>query len=480
MKKVMSDGSIDKRLLLIDCFAVATGVFLGTVTLLPKGDLFFDFSDLANRQQFSYLILSSIILLVWLALLGIFGSRKIEILGTGADEYQRAAIATLFMALCFIALFFITNAAVSRMYFIIIVLVGSFFLLLFRNLFRRWVIKQRRNGKYLLQTLILGSSRSVSALLTDFSSLSEAGLRPIVAATTDAVTKIDKEIKLYSIENFNEISQILKIIDYFKISAIVICNTDLPDAINLKKLSWALEPLNIEFFILPGIADVVSPRMKIRNISGINLIRLAAPEFSGSNRLIKRAVDIFASGTSILLLSPLFIFIWLRIKFEGIGSPIFRQKRVGINGEIFTLLKFRSMKNGLTNEEFMLLGLNDGDGPLFKLKEDPRVTNFGRFIRKWSLDELPQLINVLRGEMSLVGPRPPLESEVELYDFPTQRRLLVKPGITGLWQVSGRSNLTWEQSVKLDLFYVENWSLSIDFLILAKTFKVVFTREGAY
>lgn len=476
----MSNGTIGKSLFLIDCTAVFAGVFLGALTLLPKDDLFFEYSNLENRQQFNYLLLSSIIFLAWVSLLGLFGSRKIEILGTGADEYQRVSVATLFMSLCFITLFFISNAAVSRMYFVLTVVVGSFFLLLFRNLYRRWVIIQRRKGRFLKQTLILGSSGSVSALLSDFSSLSEAGLWPKVAATTDAVIKIEDSIKLFSIRNFNDITQILKIIDEFKISAIVICNTDLAEAINLKKLSWALEALNIEMFILPGIADVVSPRMKIRNISGINLIRLAAPEFSGSNRLIKRAVDMVFSGILIFLLSPLFFLLWLIIYFDKIGSPIFRQKRVGINGEIFTLLKFRSMKNGPTNDEFTSLGLNDAAGPLFKLKEDPRVTNFGRFIRKWSLDELPQLINVFRGEMSLVGPRPPLQSEVELYDFPTKRRLLVKPGITGLWQVSGRSNLSWEQSVKLDLFYVENWSLSLDFLILAKTFKVVFTREGAY
>jgi exopolysaccharide biosynthesis polyprenyl glycosylphosphotransferase len=195
---------------------------------------------------------------------------------------------------------------------------------------------------------------------------------------------------------------------------------------------------------------------------------------------VKRLFDVSIVTVALVLLSPVFAAIALAVRLDSAGPVIFRQERVGAHGTRFTMLKFRSMVVDAEARLAQLRALDEGNGVLFKMKEDPRVTRVGRFLRAYSLDELPQLWNVLRGDMSLVGPRPPLPSEVEQYEGPVSRRLLTRPGITGLWQVNGRSNLSWEDSVRLDLYYVENWSITGDIVVLAKTVKAVLHSDGAY
>ena len=210
------------------------------------------------------------------------------------------------------------------------------------------------------------------------------------------------------------------------------------------------------------------------------MVHVDLPQYSGFNHAVKRSFDVALAAVALLLLSPLMAAIAIGVRLSGDGPVLFRQERVGAHGTRFTMLKFRSM---VTDAEARLLDLqdrNEGSGVLFKLKDDPRVTPFGRALRRYSLDELPQLWNVLAGSMSLVGPRPPLPNEVERYEEDVNRRLLTKPGITGLWQVSGRSNLSWEESVKIDLYYVENWSITGDLVILLKTVRAVVGSRGAY
>ncbi|MDQ0743122.1 exopolysaccharide biosynthesis polyprenyl glycosylphosphotransferase [Clavibacter sp. B3I6] len=217
-------------------------------------------------------------------------------------------------------------------------------------------------------------------------------------------------------------------------------------------------------------------------MAGLPLIHVETPRYEGTKLFAKRAFDIVASSLLLLVASPVLLAISMTIRLSTPGPVLFRQERVGINGRPFQMLKFRTM---VTDAEALLLALQDqnrdaGNSVLFKMKDDPRVTPVGRFLRRYSLDELMQLVNVLNGSMSLVGPRPPLAREVETYETKVHRRFLVKPGITGLWQVSGRSNLSWEDSVRLDLYYVENWSIVGDLVILWKTARAVVAREGAY
>jgi exopolysaccharide biosynthesis polyprenyl glycosylphosphotransferase len=230
----------------------------------------------------------------------------------------------------------------------------------------------------------------------------------------------------------------------------------------------------------PALTDIAGPRIHTQQVAGLPLIHVTTPALEGGQGVAKRLFDVLVAGAMIIVAAPVMAFVAIMVRLDSPGPVFFKQERVGIEGARFGMLKFRSM---IVDAEQQLQGLssyNEGTGVLFKMKKDPRVTRVGRVLRKFSLDELPQLFNVLAGSMSLVGPRPPLPAEVEAYEHDVRRRLLVKPGLTGLWQVSGRSNLSWQDSVRLDLYYVENWSLAGDLIILLRTVRAVFRSTGAY
>lgn len=230
----------------------------------------------------------------------------------------------------------------------------------------------------------------------------------------------------------------------------------------------------------PALLDVAGPRISIKPVAGMPLLHVEHPEFNGSRQFVKAVFDRLGAGIALLVLALPLLALALVIRLTSPGGALFHQVRVGRDGKEFRVVKFRTMVVDAERLKGALLEDNEFDGVLFKIRNDPRITRVGAFLRKYSLDELPQLLNVLRGEMSLVGPRPPLPEEVGKYGADVRRRLVVKPGMTGLWQVSGRSDLTWEESVRLDLRYVENWSLILDLQILWKTWSVVTRGEGAY
>jgi exopolysaccharide biosynthesis polyprenyl glycosylphosphotransferase len=248
----------------------------------------------------------------------------------------------------------------------------------------------------------------------------------------------------------------------------------------LRRLSWQLEGSGLELLVAPGLIEVAGPRLHIRPFEGLPLLAVEAPRFEGWRRLVKGGVDRILAALALVVLAPALLAIALAVRVSSEGPVFYRQERVGMHGRAFQMIKFRSMVADADRRVEALRSENISDGLLFKMREDPRVTSVGRLLRRLSLDELPQLFNVLGGSMSLVGPRPPLPSEVARYDSSVRRRLLVKPGLTGLWQISGRSDLPWDEAVRLDLRYVENWSLSLDLLILWKTGRAVLSRSGAY
>jgi exopolysaccharide biosynthesis polyprenyl glycosylphosphotransferase len=230
----------------------------------------------------------------------------------------------------------------------------------------------------------------------------------------------------------------------------------------------------------PALTDIAGPRIHTQQVAGLPLIHVTTPTLEGGQRVAKRLFDLTVSGILVVITLPLMALISLMVILDSPGPILFRQKRVGMGGAEFEMFKFRSMVPDAEQRLADLAELNDGHGVLFKMKQDPRVTRIGSVLRKYSLDELPQLFNILAGSMSLVGPRPPLPVEVAGYEQDVLRRLLVKPGLTGLWQVSGRSNLSWQDSVRLDLYYVENWSLAGDVVIILRTARAVFLSTGAY
>jgi exopolysaccharide biosynthesis polyprenyl glycosylphosphotransferase len=249
----------------------------------------------------------------------------------------------------------------------------------------------------------------------------------------------------------------------------------------IRELGWALEGTGCSMVMAPGLTDVAGPRVHVSPVEGLPLMWVDQPQFSGLRRWVKRSVDVLGAAVILALSAPVLALIALAVGLSSRGPVLYRSVRTGQEGQLFSVYKFRSMFRDADQRRDELATLNEAHGGvLFKIRNDPRVTPVGRLLRKLSLDELPQLINVLGGSMSLVGPRPPLPNEVERYDGHVHRRLLVKPGMTGLWQVSGRSDLSWEESVRLDLYYVENWSLALDLAIIARTVWTVIRTRGAY
>jgi exopolysaccharide biosynthesis polyprenyl glycosylphosphotransferase len=252
------------------------------------------------------------------------------------------------------------------------------------------------------------------------------------------------------------------------------------NGMRLRKLAWDLEKTGTDMCVAPALLDVAGPRTTIRPVAGLTLLHVDHAELDGGKQVLKGVFDKVVALTTVVLLSPLFAFVMLAIKLDDRGPVFFRQVRVGKNGHTFSLWKFRTMVVDAEQRKDELATLNEGAGVLFKMRRDPRVTKAGGWLRRYSLDELPQLFNVLTGDMSLVGPRPVLPAEAARYADHMRRRLVVKPGITGLWQVNGRSDLAWDEAVRLDLRYVENWSLALDLQILWKTWSAVVRGHGAY
>jgi len=342
---------------------------------------------------------------------------------------------------------------------------------------RRFLHHQQRLGRNVRRAIVVGSAHAAADLALLLDREPQCGMRVVGACVPRA------EVANASGSGpriIGDLEQVPRLIDTYSADVVAVAGGSAFQPNSLRELSWALEGSGVELLVHPGLVEVAGPRMHIRPYVGLPLLHVEQPHFSGWRRFVKRATDMVLGGLGVLLLSPLLLVIALAIKLGDRGPVIFRQARVGLDGSTFTMLKFRSMHVDAEQRLAELRGSNPHIGVMFKMEDDPRITPVGRLLRKYSLDELPQLFNVLQGSMSLVGPRPPLQSEVDVYEPPARRRLLVTPGVTGLWQVSGRSLLSWEETVRLDLRYVENWTLTLDLLILWKTFFAVVAKRGAF
>ncbi|MFL0566923.1 sugar transferase [Microbacterium sp. 179-I 1D1 NHS] len=419
--------------------------------------------------EVSYWGFSAALILVWMLTLSLADTRDHRVIGAGSAEYARLtrSSVTLFGIIAIVA--FLTQIEVARGFLLLSLPLGILVLLFERWLWRQWLIAQRRSGAYSARVLLVGSRRSVVDIAHELLRTPSAGYHVVGAcvpggATADAIEGTDIPI-------MGSLSALSAALEESAADTVVVTSTDELPADKVKQISWGLEAGRQHLVLAPGIADIAGPRISSRPVAGLPLLHVETPRFSGGQRVTKRVMDVAAASLGVALISPILAFLAISIRLSSPGPVLFRQKRIGHGGREFTMLKFRSM---VTDAEDRLAALMEqdrdaGNSVLFKMKKDPRVTPIGRIMRRLSLDELPQLFNVIGGSMSLVGPRPPLPREVELYADHVHRRFLVKPGITGLWQVSGRSSLSWEESVRLDLSYVENWTLVGDFVILVKT-----------
>lgn len=348
--------------------------------------------------------------------------------------------------------------------------------LIVRFLARKHLHWRQRQGVNVRRVIVVGGWAAAKHLRERLDADPTCGMHVIGACIPTRDVPYAHEVGMPIVGNLNDVLSLVRSVDC---DAVAIASDDATRHHYLRRLSWSLEGTGVEMFVDPGLVEVAGPRMHIRPQIGLPLLQIEEPHFTGWRRAGKRITDVVLTVVGLIVLSPLLALIAAAIKLHDGGPILFRQTRIGKNGDPFTMLKFRSMVVDADARKVELLQVNEGHGPLFKLARDPRITKLGHFLREFSLDELPQLFNVLRGNMSLVGPRPHLESEIAAMHTDAVRRALVTPGLTGLWQISGRSDLSGEDSLRLDLRYVENWSFTLDLLILWRTLFAVLSRRGA-
>jgi exopolysaccharide biosynthesis polyprenyl glycosylphosphotransferase len=322
----------------------------------------------------------------------------------------------------------------------------------------------------------VGHAAAVADLVTTLRRESHHGLSVVAAC----VAGLPDQEEVADVPVAGELGSVAAAVSSFGADTVAVLACPELNGTRLRELAWQLEKTGTDLCVAPALLDVAGPRTTIRPVAGLPLLHVDHPELAGARQVIKSAFDRVTATVALILLAPLFGVIACSIAFTDRGPVFFRQVRVGKDGSTFTLYKFRTMVVGAERWKAVLSDRNEADGALFKIRRDPRVTSTGAWLRRWSLDELPQLLNVLRGDMSLVGPRPALPEEAARYGDHVRRRLVVKPGLTGLWQVSGRSDLPWDEAVRLDLRYVENWSFALDLQILWKTGSAVLRGSGAY
>lgn len=467
-----------RRLVAIDMLGIVLAV--GLAQWLRFGGLS---AEIAAYRYIHYTAVSGGIAIIWMVALSINHSRSHRVIGAGAEEYRRVLLATLavFGGVAIVSM--LLKLQIARGYLMIALPAGLSLLVLFRWAARLAVQNAREKyGRCITRVLVVGSGSAVRDLTTSFAREPKSEYEVVGACIPGPIkrTKIDVP-GVGTIPTFGDESNVASAVIATKSHAVAVTATDRLDGRGIRDLSWELEELNVDLLVAPGVVDVAGPRLQMRPVCGLPLIHVEKPQYHGAKRFQKRLFDVVFSGSALLFGLPVLLAVALAVKLTSKGPVFYRQERIGLDGHAFEMIKFRTMVDGADKMVDKLRALNDSEGGvLFKIREDPRVTPLGKLLRKYSIDELPQFINVFKRDMSVVGPRPPLANEVSSYDDYARRRLLVRPGITGLWQISGRSDLSWEDSVRLDMFYVENWSMIADLLIAIKTVKVMLSHSGAY
>jgi exopolysaccharide biosynthesis polyprenyl glycosylphosphotransferase len=435
--------------------------------------------DDVAEDPWMYLRASLVTYLLWVLALVVFHTRDPKVTGSGSAEYRRVIHATS-SAFGLLAIgFIVLQSQGIRTELLVALPMGLVTLVFGRWLCRRWLMHQREVGQFVARALVVGSRRDVAYVVGAIRGSGLSGYQVVgVTLVDDDATSIELDGR--TIRAYGTSDTVAQIAASLGADAVILASMHADDPEYPKRLAWELEGTAAELVLSSPLADVAGPRMSLVPIEGLPLIQVTIPTFEGGRYALKRAMDIVIACLALTVIGLITPIIALAIKADSPGPVFFRQERVGRDGRTFRMVKFRSMGVDAEAQKSALQAQNEGAGPLFKMKADPRVTRVGAFLRKYSLDELPQFWNVLVGDMSAVGPRPPLPSEVAEYHGRVYRRLYINPGITGLWQVSGRSDLSWEESVRLDLRYVENWSVMTDLMIMWRTAAIMMKPDGAY
>lgn len=431
----------------------------------------------------SYAVLGIVLAGAWWLSLQVHQARSPRVVGHGWEEYRRVIVATfrVFAVLAILSVALKMDA--SRLYLATAFPLGLAGLLVERKLARVSLHRARVHGDAVARVLVVGGERAAAELAMWFSKHKTAGYevcgvwvpdesQPLAAITGDAPQGIPV---MSSSIGFSEA------LARSGATTVVVTDTEHLGHESLRDLAWQLEGSSIDLILSPNVLNVSSSRLFLQDVSGMPMLHVSEPQYAAAARLSKRLFDIIGATLLLIAAAPLFLATALAVKLSSPGRVFYRQERIGRDGARFGMIKFRSMRADADKQLAALLAAEGKSlAELPKLTRDPRVTRVGSFLRRYSIDELPQLLNVVKGDMSLVGPRPQRDFEVAQYDYVAERRLTVRPGMTGLWQVSGRSDLAYAEAINLDVHYVENWSMMSDLTILWRTARAVVASDGAY
>jgi exopolysaccharide biosynthesis polyprenyl glycosylphosphotransferase len=421
-------------------------------------------------------ILTASLPLLWWVSVALARGYDVRFIGLGSEEFRRVLNAAVSLTGAVAIVSYAARSDIARGYLVIALPCATVLDLLARFVLRKRLHRQRRAGAFMHRTIAVGSVDAVADLIAELRRETYHGLSVVGACLSAAAPPAE----VAGVPVCGGLERIQAAVSDLAADTVAVLASPQLNGVRLRHLAWQLERTGTDLCVAPAVMDVAGPRTTIRPVAGLPLLHVDHPELSGPKLLLKAVFDRTMAAVALILLAPLFAAIAIAIRTDDWGPVFFRQTRVGKDGRTFRVCKFRTMVVDAEQRKAELRALDEGSGVLFKIRRDPRVTRVGGRLRRWSLDELPQLINVLAGEMSLVGPRPALPAEAACYGDYMRRRLVVKPGITGLWQVSGRSDLPWEEAVRLDLRYVENWSFALDLEILWKTSSAVLRGSGAY
>ncbi len=472
--------SYARKLLLSDCLIICFAVAAGQLRFAGQPpDLGFPWP---GSPQVGYTAVSAAVALLWMVFLSLVGSRSARVVGHGSEEYAIIALATfqLFGLIAIISM--LAHIELSRGYLAIALPLGVIGLMFNRRYWRRKTSRRRVRGEDLTSVLVVGTPRVAADIAITFDKDPEAGYQVVGICTPDGPVEGAEVVTVGStaipIVGMDE--AVVDAVRRTGVGTVALAATEHLRPTEIRRLIWELDSLGVDLIVAPGLVDVAEQRLRSRPVAGMAMLEVTKPQYNRANSQAKRAFDIVFSSVVLLLMAPVFLAAAAAVKLSSPGPIFYVSERIGLNGTTFRMCKFRSMFDGSDTRAAAMIAATESSPLFWKVKDDPRVTPVGRFLRKFSIDELPQFLNVLRGDMSVVGPRPQVRREVDSYDDLVRRRLAVKPGLTGLWQVSGRSNLQIEDAVRLDLTYVENWSLWQDLVIIAKTLRAVLHSEGAY
>lgn len=462
-----------------DALALALAIGIAHVAryaILPGPD------DAVSAVHPNLLLVSLLLFVFWMTALSISRTRGSKILDSGAAQYQAVARASFNVFACIAIIALVFRLSPSRLFIGIAGIVGLCLLFLSRRIWRALVLRRRAHGSFLANALVIGGVRSAQDIMRRFVADPVHGLRIVGVWVPDRVAGRHERIHVGEVD-VPVIGTETGLADALAVDAVdtvVVTDTEHLGHDGMRELAWALEGHDVDLLVAPNVVDVAGPRVHLEAHGNMPLIYLSGPAYSRARTIQRELFDRTFAFLVLVAASPILLVAALAIRLTSTGPIFYRSERIGAHGVPFEMFKFRTMVLDADQVREELVKHNIGAGPLFKVRDDPRVTPIGRILRRFSIDEIPQFYNVLRGDMSVVGPRPPLQCEVDTYDETVMRRLLVKQGITGLWQVSGRSDLSWEDSVRLDIDYVENWSMLRDLQIILQTLRAVLARDGAY